>query len=201
MERVCADEGEILGAEFIGGCSARLGDLVDTAPHLIDPPLLAAIRRVSSHARRPPHSPAAAPAAAPRDLAAVLSALRSAADAGDAMHRLGHRARRAARARRRIVWSYFTYPFNLTGQPAGSLPCGLGPDDFRWGCSSSRRSGRSAPGRRHARHRGDVGPACPTPIEPVPKALDPNALRWVQATVRRRSELWLELPKNREPAR
>ena len=26
------------------------------------------------------------------------------------------------------VWSYFTYPFNLGHQPAGSLPCGFGRD-------------------------------------------------------------------------
>jgi len=26
------------------------------------------------------------------------------------------------------VWSYFTYPFNLSGQPSASLPCGNGPD-------------------------------------------------------------------------
>ena len=32
VEQVCEDEGEILAAEFIGGCSARLGDVVDNAP-------------------------------------------------------------------------------------------------------------------------------------------------------------------------
>jgi hypothetical protein len=43
VENVCNDEGAILAAEFIGGCSAQLGDAVDRTPDLIDPPLLAAI--------------------------------------------------------------------------------------------------------------------------------------------------------------
>jgi aspartyl-tRNA(Asn)/glutamyl-tRNA(Gln) amidotransferase subunit A len=43
VDSVCPDPAEILAAEFIGGCSARLGDLVDAQPELIDPPLHAAI--------------------------------------------------------------------------------------------------------------------------------------------------------------
>lgn len=38
VERVCPNGGEILAAEFIGGCSARLGDSVDSTPKLIEPP-------------------------------------------------------------------------------------------------------------------------------------------------------------------
>ena len=33
----------------------------------------------------------------------------------------------------RGVWSYFTYPFNLTGQPAASIPCGRSPDGLPLG--------------------------------------------------------------------
>jgi aspartyl-tRNA(Asn)/glutamyl-tRNA(Gln) amidotransferase subunit A len=44
VDTVCSDEGAVLAAELIGGCSARLGDAVESTPDLIDPPLLAAIR-------------------------------------------------------------------------------------------------------------------------------------------------------------
>ena len=36
-----------------------------------------------------------------------------------------------------INWSPYTYPFNLTQQPAASVPCGLAPTACRWACRSS----------------------------------------------------------------
>ena len=125
IEAPFPDPAEILAVEFIGGCSARLADTLASAPETIDPPLRAAI--------------------------AALSA-RSAADyARVVAERMEHRARLAhlfegidllltpttptpawplgsgvpPGFEDATVWSYFTYPFNLTGQPAASLPCGL----------------------------------------------------------------------------
>ena len=124
VEAVCEDPAEILAAEFIAGVAGRLGTVVRDRPDLIDPPLRAAIgalaarplldyaallrRRVlfREHMRRffddwdvllTPTTPAAA-----WPLGAGVPP--------------GHEAA--------AVWSYFTYPFNLTGQPACSLPCG-----------------------------------------------------------------------------
>ena len=159
MEQVCADEGEILAAEFIGGCSARLGEVVDTAPHLIDPPLHAAIRRVPRHA---------APTASRACCGAGCSTARrlrqffqrydllltptTPCTAWDIERGLppGHE--------NAIVWSYFTYPFNLTGQPAGSLPCGLSADRVAHR-PADRCAGRlrGAAGERHARGRDGAG--------------------------------------------
>jgi aspartyl-tRNA(Asn)/glutamyl-tRNA(Gln) amidotransferase subunit A len=41
-----------------------------------------------------------------------------------------------------LGWSFFTYPFNLTGQPAASLPCGFS--------SAGLPIGLQVVGRRHA---------------------------------------------------
>ncbi|MBI1878659.1 MAG: amidase [Chloroflexi bacterium] len=41
-----------------------------------------------------------------------------------------------------LAWSFFTYPFNLTGQPAASLPCGFSSDGLPIGLQ--------VVGRRHA---------------------------------------------------
>ena len=48
----------------------------------------------------------------------------------------------AGRLGESLAWSYFTYPFNLTGQPAANLPCGFTDD--------SLPIGLQVVGRRHA---------------------------------------------------
>jgi aspartyl-tRNA(Asn)/glutamyl-tRNA(Gln) amidotransferase subunit A len=128
IEAPFPDPAEILMIEFIGGCSARLAATLATAPETIDPPLRAAIENLAGRSAT--------------DYARVVA------------ERMEHRAR-LARLFERIdllltpttpapawplgtavppgfeeaaVWSYFTYPFNLTGQPAASLPCGFTAD-------------------------------------------------------------------------
>ena len=49
-----------------------------------------------------------------------------------------------ARAARWTDWTPFTYPFNLTQQPAASVPCGFTRTDCRSAC---RSSGRATPTR------------------------------------------------------
>jgi aspartyl-tRNA(Asn)/glutamyl-tRNA(Gln) amidotransferase subunit A len=125
VDRVCDDPAEILVAEFIAGVAGRLGDAVRDTPELIDPPLLAAIRALAA-----------------RPLLDYAAILRRRVLFREAMRRFfldwdvlltpttpavawalgagvppGHEDA--------AVWSYFTYPFNLTGQPAASLPCGF----------------------------------------------------------------------------
>jgi aspartyl-tRNA(Asn)/glutamyl-tRNA(Gln) amidotransferase subunit A len=128
VETVCPDPAEILGAEFIGGCSARIGDAIDATPDLIDPPLLAAIRDFRAMGsdryarimrRRLEHRETLRRFFERHDL---LLTPTTPCVAWDVERGLPPGHETAA------VWSYFTYPFNLGHQPAGSLPCGFGRD-------------------------------------------------------------------------
>ena len=122
VDKICDDEGEILAREFIGGCSARLVDTVDNDPQSIDPPLLAAIKDFRSISadrytrllrRRLQHRETLRKFFERYDLLLTPTTPCVAWDIERALPP-GHE--------NAIVWSYFTYPFNLTGQPAGSMP-------------------------------------------------------------------------------
>ena len=126
VETICPDPAEILGAEFIGGCSARIGDAVDATPDLIDPPLLAAIRDFRAIGsdryarimrRRLEHRERLRRFFERYDLLLTPTTPCVAWDIDRGIPP-GHETA--------AVWSYFTYPFNLGHQPAGTLPCGFG---------------------------------------------------------------------------
>lgn len=126
VESVCPDPADILGAEFIGGCSARIGDVIDEDPALIDPPLLAAIRafRTMGSDRytrllraRLVHRETLRRFFERFDILLTPTTPCVAWDIERGVPP-GHEGA--------AVWSYFTYPFNLGHQPAGSLPCGTG---------------------------------------------------------------------------
>ncbi len=126
VDSVCADPAEILTAEFIGGCSARLGDAVERTPDLVDPPLLEAVLRFRAMSvdrftrllrARTEHRETLRRFFDKFDLLLTPTAPCVAWDIASGLP-AGHESA--------VVWSYYTYPFNLGHQPAGSLPCGLG---------------------------------------------------------------------------
>jgi aspartyl-tRNA(Asn)/glutamyl-tRNA(Gln) amidotransferase subunit A len=124
VEQVCPDVGDIHRALFLGAISARLGDTVTTSPELIDPPLLAAIKRfremiVDTYTRLQ------------RKQFEVRDQLRQFFERYDLL---------LTPTTPCVAWDVeqlvppgldgavpFTRPFNHSGQPAASVPCGLTP--------------------------------------------------------------------------
>jgi aspartyl-tRNA(Asn)/glutamyl-tRNA(Gln) amidotransferase subunit A len=110
--------------------SARLGDLVTTSPDLIDPPLIAAVKRfremsVDAYTRLA------------RNQVAFRETLGQFFERYDCL---------LTPTLECVAWDaeqpppsghenigYFLRPFNLTGQPAASIPCGLTPDNLQVG--------------------------------------------------------------------
>ena len=125
VDTVCDDESELLLTEFIGGCSARLGAAVDERPEDIDPTLLRMVVAFRTGS-------AASYTTMLMRRAAMRERLRAFFDRWDVLltpmtpcvaWRIGERAPVGYEAYR--LWTFFGYPFNLTGQPAATLPCGL----------------------------------------------------------------------------
>jgi aspartyl-tRNA(Asn)/glutamyl-tRNA(Gln) amidotransferase subunit A len=124
-ESVCEDESELFQAEFIGGISARLGTRVAEQPQDIDPLLLAQVLTFRERS-------AASYTALLRRRAAFRDHMRRFFDRCDLLlcpmtpcpaWPIGERVPPGFESTR--MWSFFGFPFNLTGQPAASLPCGV----------------------------------------------------------------------------
>jgi aspartyl-tRNA(Asn)/glutamyl-tRNA(Gln) amidotransferase subunit A len=127
VAEVCPDPSEIHRAIFFGGISARLGDVVDTSPELIDPLLVTLIRRFREMS-------ADTYARLLRQQASFRETLRLFFDRYDLL---------LTPTMPCVAWEveqslppghdnvlYFTRPFNHSGQPAASLPCGLTDDNL-----------------------------------------------------------------------
>jgi aspartyl-tRNA(Asn)/glutamyl-tRNA(Gln) amidotransferase subunit A len=124
---VFLDISEIHRAVFFAGLSARVGDLVATSPELISPPLLAAVKRFRE-----------------MSVDTYTRLLCRQVEYRDTMRQLFERYDILLTPTMPCVaWDseqtlppghqdtgYFLRPFNLTGQPAASIPCGLTPDNL-----------------------------------------------------------------------
>jgi aspartyl-tRNA(Asn)/glutamyl-tRNA(Gln) amidotransferase subunit A len=125
VEEICEDESELLLTEFIGGCSARLGAEVTNRPEDIDPPLLQQILQFRARS-------ADNYSALLRRRNQFRDRMRLFFERYDLLLTpmtpctawpIGQRAPDDYQSFR--LWTFFGFPFNLTGQPAASLPCGL----------------------------------------------------------------------------
>jgi aspartyl-tRNA(Asn)/glutamyl-tRNA(Gln) amidotransferase subunit A len=121
---VCDEAAEIFATEFMAGCAARLGSFKHSSDGL-DPVFRAGVEHFQANSAQQ-----------------VAEALRRRYQIKDQLAALfekydllitptvpcvswGIERGVPTGHEQAIAWSYFTYPFNLTGQPAGTLPCGL----------------------------------------------------------------------------
>jgi aspartyl-tRNA(Asn)/glutamyl-tRNA(Gln) amidotransferase subunit A len=137
---VCPDPSDIHRALFMGGMSARLGDFIATSPDLIDPPLLALVKRfremsVDTYARL---------ARKQFEFRETLERFFERYDIllTPAMECVAWDVEQALPPSQNI--HSFLRPFNLTGQPAASIPCGLTPDSLPVGLQVVAPSGSEA---------------------------------------------------------
>jgi len=125
VTEVCPDPSDIHRAIGLGGRSARLGDLVATSPDLIDPPLLTAVKRfremsVDTYTRL---------ARKQFEFRETLEQFFERYDLllTPTLESVAWDVEQALPPGHETIGS-FLRPFNLTGQPAASIPCGLTPD-------------------------------------------------------------------------
>ena len=127
VAEVCPDPFSFHRAIFLGGISSRLGDLVTTSPELIDPLLLAYVRQFREMSadtytrllRRQMQFRETLQAFFARYDLLLTPAMPCVAWDVDQAFPPGHEN-----------FLCFTRPFNQSGQPAASLPCGLTDDNL-----------------------------------------------------------------------
>jgi aspartyl-tRNA(Asn)/glutamyl-tRNA(Gln) amidotransferase subunit A len=128
VDSVCPDAGETFVAEFVAGVEARIATTPAITSELLDPPTLTAIEAfrtrpaswLARHQRlRLDHRYRLTRFFAEYDALITPTTPVSAWRIGSAV---------PPGFEDYPSWSFFTYPFNLTGQPAGTVPCGMTPD-------------------------------------------------------------------------
>jgi aspartyl-tRNA(Asn)/glutamyl-tRNA(Gln) amidotransferase subunit A len=128
VDVVCDEAAEIFVTEFMAGCAARLSEALRNAPDDLDPVLRLGLERFRARTaqdvaetlrRRYQFKDQITAFFHKYDLLITPTAPCVSWDAEKGVPP-GHEHEAA--------WSYFTYPFNLTGHPAGTLPCGLTHD-------------------------------------------------------------------------
>jgi len=122
---ICEDESEVFSAEFIGGVSARLGADLDQQAEMLDPALLMMLRRFRDMSA-PHYTELLRRRQAHRNRLRIFferwPVLVTPMTPWPAL-RIAERTPPGCENFR--LWTFFGYPFNLTGQPAATLPCGF----------------------------------------------------------------------------
>ena len=159
VEKVFDDPIELWMAEFYAGVGTRLKKPLAEQRDLIDPAVAAVLETALDQTIDALLCARVRPLRVPREGAGVLRALRSADDAdhADAGVRLGRDVPIELDGESIVGWVAYTYPVNLCGLPAASVPCGFTRDGLPVGLHIVVED--AARDRHPARRRGVRGGA------------------------------------------
>ncbi|SDO15178.1 aspartyl-tRNA(Asn)/glutamyl-tRNA(Gln) amidotransferase subunit A [Filomicrobium insigne] len=130
VDHVMDDPGDIWTAEFYAGVGTRLRATVETAPELIDPAVLEVLKEAISQDMRSYYDRVFARYAFREKMREFFEDydLLLSPTLPTAAFPVGLNTPPGYEDRSIVSWVYYTYPFNLTGQPAASIPAGLTSD-------------------------------------------------------------------------